>query len=255
MILNQCRGTQSRGSQEPRGSKSSDRTISDICREVEARKSLVDRNPHSLQVHLLQLMSRLARASWIEIFRPMLEKNAEIVEARKSLVDRNVCDLCMGPSSLVEARKSLVDRNFFVIVPHHRLRPSRLARASWIEILIPAPYVLGCFVEARKSLVDRNQLPDDGILLFQSRGSQEPRGSKFSSGHPTCVVRLSRARKSLVDRNVFAAVSVKRIKGRGSQEPRGSKFDEHGKGHVDTGRGSQEPRGSKFCSGAFHRPP
>ena len=201
MILNQCRGTQSRGSQEPRGSKSSDRTISDICREVEARKSLVDRNPHSLQVHLLQLMSRLARASWIEIFRPMLEKNAEIVEARKSLVDRNVCDLCMGPSSLVEARKSLVDRNFFVIVPHHRLRPSRLARASWIEILIPAPYVLGCFVEARKSLVDRNQLPDDGILLFQSRGSQEPRGSKFSSGHPTC-----------------GSPSVE-----GSQEPRGSK--------------------------------
>ena len=122
-----------RGSQEPRGSKSSTRVNHHIAR-----------------------MSRLARASWIEIinlafnchcflvearkslvdrnFHHRLEDNSDDVEARKSLVDRNANISGSRPCIFVEARKRLVDRNSHRHTGRRSLSGSRLARASWIEI-------------------------------------------------------------------------------------------------------------------------
>ena len=78
----------------------------------------------------------------------------------------------------VEARKSLVDRNPPVICAFEDCKLSRLARASWIEIVTRHDIASAIAVEARKSLVDRNlclnKLPPESL----SRGSQEPRGSK-----------------------------------------------------------------------------
>ena len=102
----------SRGSQEPRGSKSK-RYVS----------------PSTV------VWSRLARASWIEISTAGALLFLFSVEARKSLVDRNsTLDSHQGIAVIVEARKSLVDRNdsFHSLISSSSM--SRLARASWIEI-------------------------------------------------------------------------------------------------------------------------
>ena len=79
---------------------------------------------------------------------------------------------------IVEARKSLVDRNIAEKTRRSRKR-----------------------VEARKSLVDRNTADNVQAAIDESRGSQEPRGSKFSFAN-----------------------SIDAKYGRGSQEPRGSKL-------------------------------
>ena len=85
---------------------------SNTAPQVEARKSLVDRNYRAAAFRHPGGESRLARASWIEIFEHIQLHAVHQVEARKSLVDRN-------------------------IVWHLKVRgllKSRLARASWIEI-------------------------------------------------------------------------------------------------------------------------
>ena len=100
-----------RGSREPRGSKFTVpcRPVADAL--VEARESLVDRNtifpmhssgtfrrgsrePRGSKYHIPEavvygILSRLARASWIEIFMHSFHAVAYMVEARESLVDRN----------------------------------------------------------------------------------------------------------------------------------------------------------------------
>ena len=79
-----------------------------------------------------------------------------IVEARESLVDRNAPPLPPITLCLVEARESLVDRNRYAHYRERYTALSRLARASWIEILIRIRYSSFVTVEARESLVDRN---------------------------------------------------------------------------------------------------
>ena len=59
------------------------------CMHVEARESLVDRNPSESLVWLTGNKSRLARALWIEILLFGLSSPPLLVEARESLVDRN----------------------------------------------------------------------------------------------------------------------------------------------------------------------
>ena len=145
-----------RGSQEPRGSKSFD------CKEaliVYGRGSQEPRGSKSSS--RLQspgkTLSRLARASWIEIPLPLHSFLHSIVEARKSLVDRNYNRTGLQQGVPVEARKSLVDRNCCLCGAIPLAPPSRLARASWIEITASAGMLSSIRVEARKSLVDRNR--------------------------------------------------------------------------------------------------
>ena len=131
---------------------------SNQSRHVEARESLVDRNGNAA-----------------------IEKVTKGVEARESLVDRNLSHPKHLKYVPVEARESLVDRNRSFRLWLLRCLRSRLARASWIEIVAPTATVgqvlsrlaraswieialysfLRCsqkIVEARESLVDRNQL-------------------------------------------------------------------------------------------------
>ena len=56
-------------------------------------------------------------------------------------------------------------------------------------------------VEARKSLVDRNWEERKDQSWMCSRGSQEPRGSKFEHAIKVLESMEVEARKSLVDRN------------------------------------------------------
>ena len=108
----------------------------------------------------------------------------------------------------VEARESLVDRNREGLPIMESMSPSRLARASWIEM-------------EESCRVSR---------VAKSRGSREPRGSKFirySSFLPCTLSRLARAswieiishspsyasryveaRESLVDRNMFSVTRM-----------------------------------------------
>ena len=81
------------------------------------------------------LLSRLARALWIEINYSKYRSYRSIVEARESLVDRNISRVSyVLEPFIVEARESLVDRNSSVSVRTTVVHPSRLARALWIEI-------------------------------------------------------------------------------------------------------------------------
>ena len=145
-------------------------------------------------------MSRLARASWIEIVVGMLFRVWHSVEARKSLVDRNIpgnlvnlIPDCRGsqeprgskfPSlsilsctASVEARKSLVDRNYVIILSYFfNMVEARKSLVDRNFALVGKGYQE--IVEARKSLVDRNRDGDMLRRMRKSRGSQEPRGSK-----------------------------------------------------------------------------
>ena len=56
-------------------------------------------------------------------------------------------------------------------------------------------------VEARESLVDRNHLPFNRPIEKTSRGSREPRGSKYTISTKKIKTGLVEARESLVDRN------------------------------------------------------
>ena len=103
--------------------------------------------------------------------------------------------------STVEARKSLVDRNCRSFWNLAQARTSRLARASWIEI----------------------RISERAAIVASSRGSQEPRGSKYPILHQSTCGSLSRlARASWIEMltRVFGLTCGVR---RGSQEPRGSK--------------------------------
>ena len=179
------------------------------------------------------MLSRLARASWIEIkfLLPRFSVTVQSRLARASWIE------IPGPERMsgglrVEARKSLVDRNY--LSGHSDIaKASRLARASWIEIMR-----------------DVYMQPELG------RGSQEPRGSKSIQYERWYLSGTVEARKSLVDRNWAATGSGPLSRSRGSQEPRGSKFPGLSVADGELSRGSQEPRGSKFpplaaCSHTF----
>ena len=60
---------------------------------------------------MAERMSRLARASWIEMYIFTSHHLPEAVEARESLVDRNIKTTPFLLAYIVEARESLVDRN------------------------------------------------------------------------------------------------------------------------------------------------
>ena len=109
--------------------------------------------------------SRLARASWIEI--PTASCCSHTFSCRGSQEPRG-------------SKLSWVCCSVYGTV-------SRLARASWIEIFADADgHIYQKTVEARKSLVDRNFSTQRDFRNMQSRGSQEPRGSKF-----VCFIRVS----------------------------------------------------------------
>ena len=147
---------------------------------------------------------------------------------------------------------------------------SRLARASWIEILLFLNRPVRSVVEARKSLVDRNFHCSDFPIPLDCRGSQEPRGSKYAESSYNPLLKWSRlARASWIE--ISHHPQYNQEQGRGSQEPRGSKSrNPAGPAHLtsvearkslvdrncrlypireaSSGRGSQEPRGSKSTS-------
>ena len=187
---------ESRGSREPRGSK--------------LKKIYKVYHPN---------LSRLARASWIEIFPGTFHSAEGLVEARESLVDRNRYEVFSTHSLRCRGSREPRGSKYPSRVGFQLIRWSRLARASWIEIMPLVASAASMSVEARESLVDRNSsatprgnepLPSrlaraSWIEMYLtsspwyspgSRGSREPRGSKSALRwfyRQTHLSRLARA--------------------------------------------------------------
>ena len=167
-------------------------------------------------------MSRLARASWIEI--RIFSSDPPILKGRGS----------RGPrGSKFCSRRSL-----------HKHPSSRLARASWIEMKKRAPVSAPILVEAREGLVDRNMKFYHKILIKECRGSRGPRGSKSTqiafkryyrrrgsrgprgSKSPTLVTLMTQSKSRLARASWIEINRIYCINGgccRGSRGPRGSK--------------------------------
>ena len=124
------------------------------------------------------------------------------VEACKSLVDWN---MYIDPPYLHGTRSRLARASWIEMIaatPELQSASSRLARASWIEMIAFIEWVWSGKVEACKSLVDWNTTVLPIVLHATGRGLQEPRGLK------------------LKDLQEVAA----NIISRGLQEPRGLKW-------------------------------
>ena len=147
-----------RGSREPRGSKYPEPPQYSRRGFVEARESLVDRNGKN----------------WVNFHATLCRGSRE---PRGSKSEKVIPVAPFGKSRLARASWIEICDNSKAFTSEIR---SRLARASWIEIFLAASNFAVSFVEARESLVDRNIKFFVEIFTHLSRGSREPRGSKYA---------------------------------------------------------------------------
>ena len=147
-------------------------------------------------------MSRLVRASWIEIASSARLLSFGLVEACKSLVDWNGTCASSGRAVKVEACKSLVDWNTIGRKLKRNSFRRGLQEPRGLKFLLLFCYFPATPVEACKSLVDWNP-----SLMKQSA--------------QTLPVE---ACKSLVDWNDFVIGVYPPLQCRGLQEPRGLKW-------------------------------
>ena len=189
-----------RGSQEPRGSKSYflrrfDAWLGRGSQEPRGSKSFDSASPKNA------LMSRFARASWIEIAWRSTWRLSTRVEVRKSLVDRNLQQIDYVKTAPGRGSQEPRGSKYFVSMLFFSISASRFARASWIEIgnhlHDPAGKVESRFARASWiEIVPRDRHNQRNMC----RGSQEPRGSKWRAGLRAGCRRWSRfARASWIE--------------------------------------------------------